>query len=531
MDLKETLKRELLTQCLSRRDFVAGMMAMGLSAAAAGQLAGEIISPARAAQPKTGGRLRFATNDASSADTLDPHKALSFTDITNNGIVYEKLTEFDAEGRMVPWLAAAFSANAEATVWTFELRKGVTFHNGKTMSSADVLYSFQRILNKETASPGASALGDVGNIKADGPDKIVFELKGTNAEFPYFLTTRTLCIVPEGTKEFPKEAIGTGPWKVKEFAPGLPSTFVRHEGYWMNGMPYIDELEGIGIGDENARLNALLSGEVDLIQTLNPKAVKKVNESGVAMTSIKSGTAHATYPMNGEVAPFDNNDVCTALKWSFDRQKLIDLAFDGQGTVGRDAGVWPTDPMFCDEVPVPTADPDRVKSLLKKAGHENTVFELHTSDGNYGGANAAVVLAELMKDNGANVKAIKDPADGYWSAVYMKVSWCASSWTSRPTAVAYYETGYTSTAPYNESFFFNEKFDRLVAEAKKTLDEAKRKEILCEAQLLLAAEGSQIAAVYVPWIDGVAKRVQNFKSHPRQSIGSSLWQDVWLESQ
>jgi peptide/nickel transport system substrate-binding protein len=157
------------------------------------------------------------------------------------------------------------------------------------------------------------------------------------------------------------------------------------------------------------------------------------------------------------------------------------------------------------------------------------VFELHPSDGNYGGANVAVVLAELMKENGVNVKAIKDPADGYWTAVYMKVGWCASSWTSRPTAVAYFETGYTSNAPYNESFFSNERFDKLVAEAKKTLDEGKRKEILCEAQLLLAAEGSQIAAVYVPWIDGVGKRVQNFKSHPRQSIGSSLWQDVWLE--
>lgn len=530
MDLKHVLKRELATQRLSRRDFITGMVAMGLSVTAATQLAGEIISPARAAEPKKGGLLRFATNDASSADTLDPHKALSFTDITNNALIYEKLTEFDADGKLVPWLAESFSASPDATVWTFQLRKGVTFHNGKTMSSADVLYSFQRILDKDVASPGAAALGDVLEVKADGADRIVFTLKGANAEFPSFLTTRTLCIVPEATREFPKEAIGTGPWKIKEFAPGLPSSFVRHDGYWMEGRPYIDELEGVGIGDENARLNALLSGEVDLIQTLNPKAVKKVDASGIARASIKSGTAHATYPMNGKVAPFDNNDLRTAIKWSFDRQRLIDLAFDGQGVVGRDAGVWPTDPMFADDVPVPTADPDRVKSLLKKTGHENTVFELHTSDGNYGGSNAAVVLAELMKENGLNVKAIKDPSDGYWSAVYMKVGWCASSWTSRPTAVAYFETGYTSNAPYNESFFYNEKFDALVAEAKKTLDDGKRKEILRDAQHLLAAEGSQIAAVYVPWIDGVSNRVQNFKSHPRQSIGGSLWQDVWLDT-
>ncbi len=529
MDLKQCLKSELISQRISRRDFIAGMVAMGLTVAAAGRLAKEVISPARAATPKKGGRLRFATNDASSADTLNPHKALSLTDITNNGLVYEKLTDFDADGKLQPWLAESWSANPEGTVWTFQLRKGVTFHNGKTMSSSDVVHSFQRILDKNTNSPGASSLADVANIKADGADKIVFELKSTNAELPYFLATRVFCVIPEGIKDFPKEAIGTGPFKVKEFQPGLPSTFVRHDSYWMNGLPYIDELEGIGIGDETARLNALLSGEVDLIQTLNAKAVKKVNDSGTAYASIKSGTAHATYPMNSKAAPFDNNDVRTAIKWSFDRQKFIDLAFDGQGTVGRDGGVWPTDPMFCDALPVPTADPDKVKSLLKKAGHENTVFELHTADANYGGANAGVVLGELMKENGVNVKVIKDPADGYWSAVYMKVGWCGSSWTSRPTAIAYFETGYTSNAPYNESFFFNEKFDKLVAEAKTTLDDGKRKEILCEAQTILASEGGQIAPVYVPWIDGVSKRVQNFKSHPRQSIGSSLWQEVWIE--
>ena len=247
MDIRETLKRELLTQRLSRRDFVTGMIAMGFTAAAAHPLAGDLITPARAAEPKKGGRLRFAKNDASSADTLDPHKALSFTDITNNGLVYEKLTEFDADGKLTPWLAESFTANPDGTVWTFQLRKGVNFHNGKTMTSADVLYSFQRIMNPETASPGASALADVANVKADGADKVIFELKGTNAEFPYFLTTRTLCIVPDGTGAFPKDAIGTGPWKFKEFSSGLPSLFVRHDSYWMNGMPYIDELEGIGI--------------------------------------------------------------------------------------------------------------------------------------------------------------------------------------------------------------------------------------------------------------------------------------------
>jgi peptide/nickel transport system substrate-binding protein len=307
------------------------------------------------------------------------------------------------------------------------------------------------------------------------------------------------------------------------------ATFARHENYWVADRPYIDEIESIGIGDENARVSALLTGEVDLVQNLNAKLVKQVEASGVANAVVTVGTAHAAYPMRADTAPFDNEDVRTALKHAFDRQRFIDIAFDGYGGVGRDHPVPPQDPDFCQDVPLPTYDPDKVKFHLKRAGHENTVFEFNTSDAVYGGSNAAVVIGELMREAGVNVQVKRNPTDGYWDAIYMKAPWCASAWLGQPTATGILENGYHSQAKWNETFWNNSTFDNLIAAAKVELDDAKRRQILCDAQMLLSQHGSTLIPVFVPWLDGRSVRVKGFKGHPREALGGGQWQDVWLE--
>lgn len=527
MKFQGRLHQDLMGRRLSRRDMVVALIGMGVAIGPAITLADQFVSAARAQTPKKGGTLKVATADASAGDSMDPLRTESHTTIIQAAIVYEKLTDFDSDGKLVPVLAKSWSPNADASSWTFELREGVTFHNGKSLTSADVVYTLTRAMNDKTSGAAAS-LSDVASIRADGPSKVVIDLKSSNAEMDYYVATRHLAIVPEGSKDFPHDAIGTGPWKLQEYNPGLTTIFVRNDNYWRGG-PFIDSIESTGIGDESARLNALLSGEIDIAEAVNPKAVARLNASGVAKAAVKAGIAHPVYAMSVKSKPFQDNNVRLALKHSFDRQRFLDLAFDGLGEIGRDAGVWPTDPMFCEDVPVPQADPDMVKSLLKKAGQENTTFELHAGDVAAGGANAAVVLAELMSESGANVRAIKEPADSYWSAVYMKVPWFSSMWTGRPTAIGLLEAAYTSSAPYNETGFANAKFDGLILDAKKQLDPAKRKTSLCDAQMILSQEGGAIIPIYVPWIDGISNRVQNFKPHPRAMAGSSLWHDVWLD--
>jgi len=145
-------------------------------------------------------------------------------------------------------------------------------------------------------------------------------------------------------------------------------------------------------------------------------------------------------------------------------------------------------------------------------------------------ANAAVVAVQLMQESGLNVTVKKDPADGYWSAVFMKVPWCTSSWTVRPTAITRIEGGYVTGAPYNEAFWSSPKVDQLVADAKKELDETKRAALLCEAQQIISAEGGTILPIFVPWIDAYSTKVKNLKGHPMMFLGMGQWADVWLES-
>jgi peptide/nickel transport system substrate-binding protein len=386
------------------------------------------------------------------------------------------------------------------------------------------------VIDKKTNSNGAVFLTDIDTIATDGDLRVVFNLKSANAEFPARASLRQTGIMPEGASEFPKDAIGTGPWKVREFKPGLSTLYVRNENYWREGLPYIDEIESIGIGDESARLDALLSGEVDLIEGLNARAVKRVDASGVAKSLVVNGGAHCTFPMRADTAPFNDLNVRSALKIAFDRQKWIDLAFDGLGEIGRDHPIPSFDQFFCKDVPIPTADPEKVKFLLKKAGKEDFPFELHTSDSNYGGSNAAVVLGELMKQNGVNVTVKKDPADSYWSAVWMKVPWSASSWTVRPTAITRIEYGYLTNAPSNEAYWASPKLDQLIADAKKELDETKRAALLCDAQHIIAEQGGTILPLFTPWIDAYSTKVQGLKGHPFLFLGMAQWAEVWLDA-
>lgn len=523
---ESSLDKSLARTAINRRRFLYSTTGAAIAASSSTLLLSQ--RSAGAQTPKRGGRIRLATPDSSPADTLDPAKENTKTDILRCFFLYERLTDIDTDGKLVPMLATSWSSDEKATKWTFELRKDVIFHNGKPFTSADVVHTYTRALAKETKSAGAVFFSNVARVVADGPQRVVFELNSSNAEFSTTVSIRWLSIVQDGAQEFPKDAIGTGPWKVKEFKPGLGALFVRHDNYWRNGLPYIDEIESVGIGDLAARQNALLSGQVDVVSTIDPKVVRQFEASSAVKPLVITGSPYLVFPMQSDKPPFNNAEVRTAMKHAFDGKRFVELAFDGMGTPARDNPIAPYDAFFCSEPPVPAADPDKVKSLLKKAGLENYAFELHTSDAVTGGSNTAVVLGELMKQNGVNVTVKKTPADSYWSATYKKVPWFTSSWTGQPTAITRIEAGYLSTSPYNEAIWSSPKVDALIAQAKQELDEAKRKQMLCDAQTIISSEGGAIIPMFIPWVDAYSTKVKNLKAHPMMTCGMGQWADVWL---
>ena len=531
MSKQDILKTEFLRGRVSRRDFVSGMATFGLGAVAAGHLADDLIATARASEPKSGGHLNIATSDGAASDNLDPATlGATFNEIAVSWPIFNRLIEYRPElGGLQPGIFTAWESNGDATEWAFDVREGVEFHNGKTLTSADIVYCINRVRDPETASNALANFTSVTDVVADGPGKVILRMSEPFADAPFLMTLRNLFPAPEGYSDFNGAPVGTGPWKVENWEPGIGLRVVRNENYWRDGKPYVDSLEIFSIGDDNARLNALLSGEADIAATMNPSFVERIQSEASTEAMIIAGAAHATFPMRSDTAPFNDPDVAKALKHAFDRERFRQIAFNGYGGLGRDHPVPEGDVFYCDDIPVPQYDPDMVKSLLKKAGHENTEFELFTSDANYGGANAAVALGELMREGGVNVKVTKTPADGYWSAVWMQKPWTCSSWTGRATTDQILSMQCAPGAAYNETYWSNERFGSLLVEARGEPDFSKRSEIYCELQRMTAEMNTNIIPIFVPWIDGKATKVQGLVPNPLQFMGSGYWDGMWID--
>src|SRR4051794_30343710 len=195
---------------VSRRDFVQLAMAAGFTAAAADTM----FATAARAEPKKGGHFRMGMGHGATTDSLDPATYPDqMTGTVGWGSMGNSLTEVDAKGHIIPDLAESFEPGDDARTWVFKLRKGVTFHNGKTVTPADVIASFRHHMGKDSKSAAKSYVEAIADIKADG-DKVVFKLSGGNADFPYIASDYHIPIMPakdDGTVDW-QSGVRTGPY-------------------------------------------------------------------------------------------------------------------------------------------------------------------------------------------------------------------------------------------------------------------------------------------------------------------------------
>ena len=235
---------------------------------------------------------------------------------------YNGLTVLDGSLTPQPSLAEEFTTQ-DAKTWVFKLRKGVTFHDGKPLTPADVVY-----LDHAPQGPGDRVEGQgAGRPDRDRegqrPQRGDVRLTSPNADLPVILGTYHFHIVKEGTTDF-NAGIGTGPYKVKEFKPGVRSVAVRNENYWKPGRPYLDEIELVGISDESARVNALLAGGMRPGQRGQP-ALDRTHHGArgkFAVLETKSGS-YTDLIMRDDSGPGSNPDFVLAMKYLFNREQML----------------------------------------------------------------------------------------------------------------------------------------------------------------------------------------------------------------
>ncbi|MEM8804188.1 MAG: ABC transporter substrate-binding protein, partial [Pseudomonadota bacterium] len=432
---REVIK-SALRQGATRREVMGYLMASGATIAAAGS----IVSGAQnalAMTPKKGGQIRFAWDLHGPSDTLDPILFTSSLDYGRGRLNYNNLTRFREDLTVGPELATEWEANADVTEWTFKLRQGVEFHDGSKFTADDVVYSMKRHLGKESLSKAKVLVATVKDwVKVDDfTVKAVME--EPNAELPIILGTFHFKIVKNGTTDF-SAPTGTGPYITKEFKPGVRSVHDRNDNYWNTDHegPYVEQFEAFGITDNVARVNALLSGDIQMMAQLDPKALKQIEDSPNAEVFAVPSGAYPTISCMLDKEPGNNPDFVMGLKHLQRRDRVLKVIQKGIGAIGNDQPVGPAyGADWCKAANDPVAfpyDPDKAKSLLKKSGVSGA--ELHVAEVSPGMTDMCLMLQRECTKVGFNLQIKKVPNDGYWGAVWMKQPMNVSSWNMRPSA-------------------------------------------------------------------------------------------------
>lgn len=507
-------------QVPGRRDVLRTLVAGSL-------LASPVGASFAATGPKRGGRVTIATQSSSTADTLDPARGALSTDYIRAHMFYNGLTSLDT--RLAPQMVLAETFESDdAFVWTVRLRKGITFHDGKALTAADVVYSLNRHNIPATGSKVKSMTEQFASVKALDALTVEIRLKGANADLPVILATSHFVIIQDGTTSF-TTAVGTGAFKCKEFTPGVRTVGVRNDNYWKPGFPLLDEVVMFGIPDEPARINALLSGDVDWINEVNPRSTKRVRaDSGYRVFESQSGL-YTDLVIRQNLGLGRHPDFTLGMKYLIDREQMKRAAFRGYAVIGNDQPLAPNHRFFFAGLPQRPYDPERARYHLRRAGALGMTLPVVASVAAVGSVDMAMLMQQSAYKCGVNLSLKRVSADGYWSNHWMKSPIGFGNINPRPSADMLFTQFFGSSSAWNESSWKNPQFDQLLVLARGETDDAKRRQMYAEMQVLVHEHCGVGIPLFITNLEAHSASVQGVTAHPLGSfMGYTFAEYVWL---
>ncbi|RWF05588.1 MAG: ABC transporter substrate-binding protein [Mesorhizobium sp.] len=500
---------------MSRRAFMGRAAALGVTAA----VANSVLSTAvRAAGPKNGGALKMGVNGGASTNSLDPALQSGQVPFMYMSTLGDKLTTISSDGEVLPSLAESWDSSPDAVTWTFKLRKGVQFHDGKTVTVDDVMKTIQRHSDKKSNSGAYGLLQGIKETKADG-DNLVVTLKSANADVPYLMAHWALVIQPNGGFDKPDAGIFTGAYKLKAFEPGIRVAMEKFKNYWDPSVGHFDTVDITVINDWTARSAALQSGQVDMVNMVEPRVAGLLSRVPSVVIATSAGHGFNCFNMLCDAKPFNDNNVRMALKLAIDREELVQKVLAGYGSVGNDMPVNKAYPLFDESIPQRQYDPEKAKFYMKKSGYTGEILLITSEVAFPGAVDAASLFQQSAKKAGINITIRREPSDGYWDSVWNKQPLSACSWHGQPTQGLVYSQAYISSSDSNDTHFKNPKFDALISDAQGELDRAKRKALYSEAGKLIRDEGGLITPMFNNYIDAYREdRVAGWIPNPSSEM-------------
>lgn len=496
---------------LRRRAFLAGAAALAsLPAVAGAQTA-----------PKRGGTLRISVDQA--ASVLNPLLTRVNPEYLVAELLYSGLTRLALDMSAEPDLAESWTSTPDLTQWTFKLRDKLRFHDGTPCTAKDVAATFAAILDPKTASPARTNVGPVQEVIATDERTAVFKLSAPYADLPVALAYTNAKIVPAGIARgqldrLSRTANGTGPFKLVSYEPDRQIVVARNDTYYDPARPYLERVEVVVYPDPTAEASALISGETDLMASAQPSEFARLSSAdGVAALRVSSGQ-FLNVNMGCNQKPFDDMRVRQALALTVDRPAMVGFVAEGYGTPGNDV------PMnkayrFYKSLPLRKPDIAKAKQLLAAAGHKNGLdLTLVASDTPGTRTQMGVALREMAKPAGFRINVQTMPHATYLAQVWKKGPFYVGFYNMQATADAIFSLLYTSDAAWDETHWNNKDFDRLIAAARGTADEAKRQALYGQAQGLMHEQVPSVIPVFFDLLGARRKYVKGYKLHPRGAV-------------
>jgi len=527
---------------MSRREFLRLTTLLGVSAGTALALTG-VPRPRRAwAQtPKRGGVLKISQQ----IQKIDHPARYSWLMPSNSmRMIFEYMTLTGPDNVTTPYLCEKWMASEDLKTWTFDVRKGIKFNNGDPFTADDCIFTITQWLDKEVKS---SLLGLVGSyLDPTGIEKVndfqfKLNLKRPEIAVPEHFFQYTAQVLNHKTFEgdMKKAPHGTGPYTLETYKEGEICVLKARQDYWQQGadgkpLPYIEEIRFIDMGGELApQIAALKSGEIDLIDASDnpgPQIMMAVKDDDKIQVLPVATATTRVMRMRVDMKPWTDNKVRTALKLCQNREKILALAYQGEGLLGQDFHVYPKHPEYCQK-PIPKYDPEKAKALLKEAGYPEGL-EVNLAVGSEW--TDIVRYAEVLKQDAApagfkiNIQTM--PTSQYWEK-WTEVDLGVTPWTHRPLGTMVPNLAYVADAegkpvPWNESRWVDKEFSELLAQASGTLDVEKRRKIMCDLEQIQMDRGSIAIAYWMNTWMCPNKRLKNVEAHPNLVF---LFNEAWLE--
>ena len=524
MNKTRHLKRQLASGTLSRREFIERAAALGVAAAAASSL---WSGAAHAAQK--GGRLRVGMAHGSTTDSLDPATFENGYTSTLNYTVNNHLAEIGTSGKLEPELAESWEASPDAREWTFKIRKGVEFHNGKTLDADDVVASVNHHRHEDSKSAAKALLKTMVDIKAQGKDTVKVTLDGGNAGFPYIISDYHVAILPsKDGKIDPLGGVGCGGYSVQAFEPGVRFLGKKHPNYWKSGHAHFDEVEILSIVDVFDPHQCPEDGRSRCDRPLRSQD----------RASLRAYARHQGRRDDGHRALYDSD----AYRHVALRQQprphgseagpgpgsLVEDGAARPRCVGNDHPISPANQFHASELPQRTYDPDRARWHVKQAGLSSLSVDLSAADAAFAGAvDAAVLYKEHAAVAGIEINVIREPNDGYWSAVWMKKGWCMCYWGGRPTEDWMFSTAYSDSAAWNDTFWKHDRFNQLLIGARAELNDELRREMYVEMQSIVRDEGGVVVPLFNNYVFATSDKIAHGKMQGNWDLDGQKLAERW----